>query len=69
MAKSFKTKSGTGLTATARGLMRAAMDRLFGYYAPVLAVWEQATPAQRQAYLANSPLLSELLSWSEQWRQ
>lgn len=69
MAKLFKTKIGNGLTGVARGLMRTALERLFSYYAPVLAVWNQATDKQKQAYLANSPLLSELLDWSEQWRR
>lgn len=69
MAKLFKTKIGNGLTSVSRGLMRAAMDRLFSYYAPVLAVWNQATDKQKQAYLANSPLLGELLDWSSKWQR
>ena len=38
-------------------------------YADVLSVWGQATDAQKQAYLANSPLLAELIGWCDQWQR
>ena len=38
-------------------------------YADVLSVWGQATDAQKQAYLANSPLLAELVGWAALWQR
>lgn len=73
MAKPFKeikikeTKGGK-ITAAVEAQMRNLL-RSLEYYDPVLAVWNQATDAQRQKYLDNSPLLSELLEWSNRWQR
>lgn len=68
MAKSAKDRINAGLGTAARVLMRQALDRVKTYYQPVLDVWHLAPKEQREAYLANSPLLKELLEWTERWR-
>lgn len=50
------------LTPAAKILMKQAVERVKAHYAPVLAVWGQATPAQREKFMTNSPLLAELLN-------
>ena len=69
MAKLSKDRINAGLSTAARVLMRAALNRVKAYYSPVLAVWHLATPGQKEKYLANSPLLKELIEWVSLWQR
>ena len=43
------------------------IDRINTYYQPIIAVWSEATPAQREAYLEHSPILKALLDFAKQF--
>jgi len=60
----LNSSNGSKLNPATAVLLRNAIDKMEKYYAPVLAVWHEATPEQKQAYLDNSPVLRELLDWS-----
>ena len=63
------SKHGKPLTPADKKKMADAVALMKTTYADVLGVWSQATETQKAAYLANSPILAELLNWAELWRQ
>ena len=69
MAQSSKPQKGKKKTPAEAKKLADAIALIKASYADVLSVWGQVTDKQKQDYLANSPLLAELLDWSEQWRQ
>lgn len=68
MARS-SNKKGEKIPASVENLLRNAMKEMNKYYAPIMDVWSMATPEQKRKYIENSPMLAELLAWSERWRQ
>lgn len=68
MVKSSKESNGVKMTAAVEAQMRNLLGKL-EYYDPVLVVWGQCTEEQKRKYLENSPLLSELLDWSDKWQR
>ena len=68
MARS-SNKKGKKIPASVENLLRNALKEMNKYYAPIMEAWSMATPEQKRKYIENSPMLAELLAWSERWRQ
>lgn len=51
------------LTPAAKILMKQAVERIKAHYGKVAEVYPQASPEQREKFLSNSPILSELLAF------
>ena len=66
MAKSRKSAK---MTPGKVKQLQSACDVIIKHYSDVLSVWGRATPEQKKLFLDNSPLLTSLLDWSNQWRQ
>ena len=64
-----KRKKGKALTPADKKKLVDALVLIKATYGDVLSVWGECTEMQKQAYLADSPVLAELLGWSELWRQ
>ena len=58
-------KAGAKIPAATQTTILNAIAKITAYYAPILAVWSQTTPEQRQAYLAHSPILSAILDFAK----
>lgn len=58
-------KAGTKIPAATQTTILSAIVKIQQYYAPIQAVWSQATPDQQQAYLARSPILVALLAFAQ----
>ena len=58
-------KVGTKIPAATQTTILNAIAKVQQYYAPIQAVWNQATPDQQQAYLARSPILAALLAFAQ----
>ena len=56
---------GAKMTTLIQTAILAGIARMTTYYAPVQQVWNQLTPAQRQAYLSHSPILATLLAFAQ----
>lgn len=69
MAQSNKPVKSAKVTPAQRIKLGAAISTIETHYANVLASWGEATPEQRQAFLGNSPLLTEIINWSARWQQ
>ena len=57
-------KAGTKITPGLVNQVTKSLQDMTTYYAPILAIWSQATPAQREAYLAHSPVLTAVLNFA-----
>ena len=64
-----KPRKGKKPTAAEAKKLVDAVALMKTTYADVLGVWSQATETQKTAYLANSPILADLLGWSDLWQQ
>ena len=58
------TKYGKKITQGLINQTTKALTDLTDYYAPILIGWQRATPAQREAYLAHSPVLTAVLAFA-----
>lgn len=58
-------KAGAKIPAATQTTILAAIAKITAYYAPIQAIWSQATPDQQQAYLARSPILAALLAFAK----
>ena len=60
----MKPRCGAKITVSVQTALLVATPRMVTYYAPVRAAWPQTTQAQRDEYLAHSPILAALLDFT-----
>ncbi len=55
---------GEKMSAGKRTAVVNALEKVTKYYQPIRDAWGQATPEQREAYLAHSPILKALIDFA-----
>ena len=66
MAKPSKSSK---LTSSKAKKLRTNVEEIIIHYEKVLSIWNELSKEQKTYFLSNSPVLSNLLDWSDQWLQ
>lgn len=65
MAQRYSSK----MTKAVSNVLDNAIKKLDEHYSGVLAHWGEATPEQRRAFIAHSPILQRVIDWAAQWQR